>query len=416
MLLTLGGCADLRERFGPPEARLADPQTENALRAELTVFQNDAQRLIETAADTIASEGGASIRQITTRWKSSTIPQFRRAALADSAVLGLTDSWTIAMRMNDYFTSGVGSAIFLEPRLQARAQRTSRQVLSKIERIAQRHLVDEEYSQIRPQVQEYARNTPITGIFEQTEPDSADAEDTFFGGIFSILKLPLAPFTAAGSIRRGTASVEEAAARMVEIAEDLPSEMRWELEHLMLTVEEMEIMQTMKQVAERLGDATAQVSQAADKVGDATVTVSQAADKVADATVTVSQTVSQALPVFETQANRLEELGRELPLLVRQQADQMFQNLQTQPAVASALDSLDRVSRSSEMLGQTAQSLPAMMNQATTEASDDFKEQSVVVIDHLWWRSIQLLLLAAVLGAVLILLAKLVPGKHRRPA
>jgi hypothetical protein len=81
--------------------------------------------------------------------------------------------------------------------------------------------------------------------------------------------MPFAPFQTFNSINRGAQSIREMqpiAARFTEVVEDLPAQIRWQLELLLLEVDELETLQTVVAAVDRFSRSSAELVTAVDNM------------------------------------------------------------------------------------------------------------------------------------------------------
>jgi len=237
----LGGC------FGPIGAKNSPATTEQLLetteaqlRQDLIAFDAYLQRTVsEVAAEIERRLRTVDGRRAATMWKMRTNEASRAAAYNPSAASGLVDAWALCLRQVQYFEAGDGRDLFGSE--QSRAQETARDALARIEEVAARAVEPGRLDTLRQKVQERAAATPLTGLFVQAAPPPAQPGSPGMDMLRTVLDVPLAPVRAVGKVGEGADSLRDmskVAERFADIVEDLPMVTRWQVELLLLSLEE----------------------------------------------------------------------------------------------------------------------------------------------------------------------------------
>jgi hypothetical protein len=100
-----------------------------------------------------------AIRLNALRWKISAARKSQRAASQMAPMMGLLDTWALAVQMSDFFTSGAGQSLF-GPQQDAAAA-TAAQLAREIETLARRVGTPEEFAKNQQFITRFAQDNPL---------------------------------------------------------------------------------------------------------------------------------------------------------------------------------------------------------------------------------------------------------------
>jgi len=236
------GCSWLGERASARQAAQERVQVEAAdkLQSALSQFNDFFQSTVRQAADEI--EQSAATRQqrkAALLWKTTLPDECRNTAFAASPAAGLVDTWTLCVRMLNYFETGDGKEVF--GRSQPKAIDAARKCEERIAQIASSVVPESRLPSMRADIDQYARQSPMTGLFakQSVAPLSSDAAGAKV--LDFLVGIPLAPIRAVGSIQQSGQSLSDlknTAERFTDVVEDLPASARWQLQLLGISLEE----------------------------------------------------------------------------------------------------------------------------------------------------------------------------------
>jgi len=229
------GCASVQlQRTARQEAEQSVEQAKvTRLANELAQFTDFFQAKVDGAASEIERKAAArEQRKAALLWKVRMSSEVRGATFNDNPAAGLADTWTLCVRMANYLDNGDGKDLFGP--LQPTAQAAAHTVNVRIQEIAAGVVPDEKLAAMRATIDDYAREHPITGVFEQqtAQPISSAPGNKVLG---LLVGLPLAPIRAVGTIAAGgqtISDIKQVASRFTDVVEDLPASVRWQLQLL----------------------------------------------------------------------------------------------------------------------------------------------------------------------------------------
>jgi hypothetical protein len=241
LALTGAGCSWMSQ----PSARQAakervEIEAVDKLQASLTQFNDFFQTTVRQAADEIEQSASTrNQRKAALLWKTTMADECRSTAFAASPAAGLVDTWTLCVRMLNYFETGDGKNMFGPG--QSTAVEAARKCEERIAQIASSVVPAAKLPAMRADIDQYARQAPITGVFSKqtAAPISTDAAGAKV--LDFLVGIPLAPIRAVGSIQQSGQSlsdIKNTAERFTDVVEDLPASARWQLQLLGISLEE----------------------------------------------------------------------------------------------------------------------------------------------------------------------------------
>jgi len=379
------------------------------LPGELEAFRSEFASLVQGAADAIAgATSHQDAKQASVHWKTRMIDRIQTSLSQDDPVLALLDAWTVCVRMRRYLGEGEGAELFHDQ--QDQAVRTADQCLRLIEDLAAKYIAQGEMPAARTQIQEHARQHPMTGVFQEPAAKPVTDKHAALRPLMSILSLPLAPLTTPHQIGRGVDSVLSLSRSMNSIGtvvKDTPGEVRSQAERLLSSVEENKMVESLLVVAERVSKAAETFAQVADTLPD-TVDQNKSAQsliasvdrlsKSAETFATVAQTLPEVVDANKSaqsllaSVDRLATASHNLSATVQDMPQTLDDNRSAQRVIESA----DRLSKASENLSHTA---------------DKALEQAPSLIDLVFRRTAQLLILVFALVAALVIVVRVTRPK-----
>lgn len=384
---------------GPAEAR--------RLAADLDAFLEAYESLVAGAAEAAGRlQTGRNARQAALLWKTRGISRMQDKIHQADPPVALLDAWIECTRTLLYLRDGDGAKLFGDR--QGPAVAAAQQAVDLIERVAQQFVKRDRLESVRADVARYARERPLVGLFDESRPATVRADNKALDGLLGALTLPLAPFTVPGQIEKATTSfrdIDTTANRFVDTVGDLPQEVRWQAELLLLSAGEDESVKSALGSFDRLSRSSEAISKTAAGLPEETRKQGEALLASVDKNTTVKSVVEGANHV-STAAEELSRTAAALPQDTRKEAEALLAALDKNATTQSALASLERISKATEEANKTAAALPDSMGRTLDRSSEAAAAQARDLIDHIAWRGLQLLAAAFGFAAGLILLSR----------
>lgn len=247
--------------------RVSMPQTsrqfsKEELRDALEDFGDLFVAITKQTADELDTRAGDNAtRRITLEWKVQVIPACRLILGQEDPVKAFVDMWTLCERTRQYLAEGEGKELFGER--QELAVSAIRQLEAEIEQIGRLFLPEERFDQARGEVAEFAKATPMRGIFAQPIVRTTSAQPGQKDLLASIVNVPLAPFRAFEGVDRGAAAIRgftDVAARFSDIVAEMPEVTRWQLELVLFTLNENPVLQAFLKSAAEFSSSSASLA------------------------------------------------------------------------------------------------------------------------------------------------------------
>ena len=282
-------------------------------------------------------------------------------------------TWSLIYRYLNYISNGDGKSLFGDQ--QKKIIETFSAIQFHMEKIAKKHLSSKQLKTIKKDLANYAKEYPIKGYYQ-------DAPEVASTGFVDYIQIPLAPFRAINAINQGRASIEDISktvARFTDIAEDLPDEIRWQLQVLAVQLQQNDILKTNTDSFKKLAETSEQMVKIVDQYPDKVSEKVKKAAKDLDATVkqlsVISKQIDASMTKLQTSSKSFENFGKDI-------------NQSTEKITAS----LKQVEQSSNALSKAAESVSKAMKDilafskhldesSSKEEKDDNKDPFLVQVE-----------------------------------
>ena len=383
------GCGALRKaetQFAETKTPWWNPAKSSALRSDLDAFEREFERLVEDTSDEIAAEGATPrVLRACLLWKTRMIAQAQDKISDRDTLVALLDTWALCLRQEIYLQSGDGSSLFGPRRPQAVA--AARQALALVEKLARKYIPGDKIAPLKKQIEQFAGNHPIEGVFSTSRPASLSLDSEVLNAVTSIVDIPLSPFTTVSTIEQGISDLNTTSGRLVGVMQDMPLQMRWQTQVLLMTLEQTPAVRTVVQSVQRISEAPMAVPK---EVRAQLETFLESVDRN-----TSCQSALRSLDRLST-----------LPKQTGDQVERILATVDRNPTAQSVVRSVAKVSTSAEKLSQTAETLPASLESAIGRSADVVQQRGEALVDHASYRAAQLMILGFVLVALLIALTR----------
>lgn len=265
VLLAMAASCSVLDRRPRVEGPIID---DVRLREDLGSFEDYAYITIRETANEI--QGRASEREVRRNailWKARATDAFQIAMGEERARRQLVASWLLAIQMERFFGSGPGRETFGGQ--QALALNASNQIRSRIEGVARDHLRDEDFQQLRRQLNTIAEQQPWKTIGDVRTTEQGLRSEVGSTALNAITTIGTAPITAVAGIGRGAGVVTDlpgAASRINRTIEEFPEELRWQAELLYTDIENSDTVTSLVLATDLVAASADRLSRAADEL------------------------------------------------------------------------------------------------------------------------------------------------------
>jgi len=249
--LVLFGCASLGKE---KDVRVSEEAVvgflASACRSSKAYVAIAAERIRDAAPD-------AEIQRHAIQWRLAVIARVRQVRGMPDARAGLLELWTISHQMLETMEGEFGQDFFKDQ--QPIAVRASEEVVSLVDEMARQVLGEKRFEEILPKVKDYASEHSIELTAEQGQ---VSPSGILVGGgeaVGWVLSLPMKPFELGEGVGETAHSIQNVALvadRAVDVVDDMPEEMKLQMDLLLL---DLERVGTINSVVEDLNRVTTSI-------------------------------------------------------------------------------------------------------------------------------------------------------------
>lgn len=240
----LSGCGGgIRRTIGRSKAPKKGQLSKIELRDELDRFEyffttsmKQAAKKIDTSADT------RRVRRTNIQMQTRLIEALHAMTSADDSVAAFFDTWALIIRLRLYLEEGDGSKLYGE--FQPTAIAFIRMSEIEIVRIGKLFLAPEQFEDIQRNLEIFALQHPITGTYSNLIAFATQERKEEAGVLIKTLSIPMAPIRAMEGVdKTGDAilKVRNSVERFTDVAEQMPESVRWQLSMMMDDFEDSEM-------------------------------------------------------------------------------------------------------------------------------------------------------------------------------
>ena len=359
------------------------------------------------------------VRRNTLQWRIRTAETVRSSLAETNAVVAQVQLWYWCAAMDAYLSDGVGKALFGDQ--QPVAAEASRLLHSEAESIVRRMVPRERFAALKRKIDDAAGRGELFTASD-TAGRNVLSELLSVTHLEALLSIPLSPFNALKGIGKSGDALRDLAAvgdRGVELASRYPRLLAWYLQLMVLEIEGhdatravladfhglgatlRELGVTAKEMPARLrGEAVALLEQSRDAQGTAQQTLmraeatANALDRAAQSITQLTTSVDAFFATFRDPAGEpaKPEGAPGRPFDIREYTTALQAAEAGAREIRTTVATLSTATQAHELEGR----LQVLLSR--TEASvDKVKMDLAGLIDHIFWRAIQLALVIAVL-------------------
>ena len=361
--------------------------------AEMRIYLHDYLRvfsgeIVDTADRVTVVEGNLAVRAAALRLKANGVMAMQAAVFQRDPVAALADAWVLTAAMARFFEGGSGKELFRGS--QPLVVETLRRLEVQVDALAQKLVGQERAAVVRPQVRQFVLDNPVT--------------DLSFSHRSAALSASALTAAARGTaVHQAVAQIDETARdasdRLTIYAEQLPQIARWQAEMLLIDAQR-EILAKPFDTLDHLDSEIGVMDQRLGAIHDDI----QGIGKFVDGTPTL---------FANERALLLDSIARERAMILAAVTGERVATLASLSAeretiLAAAVEL--REASFADLRTATAQSLDRMDGISTDRVRDlsrVFKE----AIDHLFWRALELLLIAC---AAIVVVGFVLSRRQRR--
>ncbi len=185
----------------------------------------------------------------------------------EDPIIAFLETWALCVRITNYLEEGEGSNLYGD--YQEVAIDAAKRIEDRIEQIGKEFLKEDVFDQTHRQIQNFAAQNPIKGVFSNVIVYATQAEPGKPSTFDNVIALPMSPFTALQGVDRTATAIQGARGsmdRIADIVESLPESARWQMLLLLLDMEETEMAKTVLTSMSKLSDSSVRFADSAEKL------------------------------------------------------------------------------------------------------------------------------------------------------
>lgn len=341
----------------------------------IDIESDEFTEFVDDQIDTVTVELIAATKNRTTQRAAIEMKKFFNKRLhkyenIDDPRKAFLNSWSFIYRFKEYIANGEGKNLFGDQ--QKRIISTMDSILLHFETIADKHLNNKHMKTIKNDLKRFAAENPIKGYY-QTTPEVGT---NFFTNVISI---PLAPFKAVGTFNKGGESIEnisKTVARFTDIAEDLPDEIRWQLQVLAVQLQQNDILKTntdsFQKLAETSEKLTKIIDQYPDKISEKVKVAAKDLEKTINDLNTLSKQIDDSMTKLQTSSENFQKFGTDINQSTEKIAASLMQVEESSKALTKAAEAVS-------MAMKDIKDFTVYINSTSDDSEEDKNKDSFLV-------------------------------------
>jgi hypothetical protein len=372
------------------------------------------------------------VREATLRWRLDAIPQMNLAALSPDPRTALAWAWALSTRQRFVITSDAGHPPFGDQ--NPAAERVARDLERRIAEIAAKYVAPEDLPHVAARIEQFASRGDIHAEFRASlEAEAADESSSGGGGLSGVLSLPLAPFQGLQGVGDTPAELRRlslVAGDWAILVASLPDQMRWQVELVALSLDDLETLKSVRSIAATAAEISKTAQALPERVGTELRTTladsSHELDTIRATALEAHATVDGISVAVEKARMTIEEVKPAAEALTHTMnaatglveavhaafppAEKSAASSAAPPAPEKPFD-MAEVTRAAERLDGAVVELRGLVSDVGSDSSrralDQTSQRIDALVDRIFTRALALVVVAAVLGAALILLRRM---------
>jgi hypothetical protein len=381
------------------------------VRNDLFQFADEATAEFVGVASVIAREApDTRTRELMLTWRLRSAGAFNSVVLDPDPRRALVNTWLLVVQNRKFVTNGGIQNMLTDEAHISLATETVLRIEDRLEKVIRSYVPPEVFADAEAEIDQLAEQRPINirrGAARLTLGAVTDAPAG--GGIGEILALPLAPLTGLQGVSSTAQAIDRIAVVLsviTEIVEDIPQQVRWQAEAMLLELESGRTLDELRRAIARADEHIVRTDQHVTQlIGDVDRTIAFAEslppeiDRQREATLQAMATEREEI------VTAVDDLSSQLVTLVQTERE-AYGELVDELLIQLA-ETADR-ERTALMQSVTAER-EAILSNLSAEREiivGDTQAITIAVVDHAFRRLLVLLGLALVGVVVIVLVAR----------
>jgi methyl-accepting chemotaxis protein len=336
-------------------------------------------------------------------------------------IVAFLETWGLTVRLRLYVEQGEGRALYGDH--QELVIETMRQLESKIEAIGRKLLREGEFGEAQKQIRRFAEQNPVRESFSNLVVYATQARPGEPPPFADVIAIPMAPFTALKGVDRTASAiygVRGSMDRIAEIIEHLPESARWELLLLLMEMEDAPVVESLLTSVSTFSESSARFADTAEKlpeklreqvsvlvkdIDESQANIQATLDKAEETTAAIEKSLVTAKDTIEAAgqtAQTINETAQEWESAVGATSEligSVRQWSESRPKKdPNAADPVKEYQATAKAVTESATELRALLAEAQdllgstslTARIEDVDGRAAGLIDHAFWRLVQL--------------------------
>jgi hypothetical protein len=310
----LEGCGQTgRRTIGSGMTPTTGQFSKEELREQLDKFREFFKATLRQVATELNERVPGTRTEKTTLQMRARMVQGINAMLAnDDSIVAFIETWALCTRFRMYLEEGEGIVLFGDAHQIALAG--SKRLEGEVQRIGVIFLKEDVFEAARKNVTEFAHNNPIRGTFSNVIVYATEVQKGQPNPFLSVLKIPMTPFRAMEGVDRTASAINQfsnTAERFSTIVAELPESSRWQLQLLLLDLEETNMTKSFLNSLSQLSESSARLEKSVEELPEQLrEQLTQFVEDVDKRQANLQQTLQQAEKTSFALNNTLEKLDQ----------------------------------------------------------------------------------------------------------
>jgi methyl-accepting chemotaxis protein len=210
---------------------------------------------------------GTRTEKMTLQMRARMVQGLNAMLSNDDSIVAFIETWALCTRFRMYLEEGEGGTMFGDA--HDITLNGSKSLEAEIQRIGNIFLKEDVFEATRKNVTEFARNNPIKGAFSNVIVYATEVRKGQPNPFVSVLQIPMTPFRAMEGVDRTASAINQfsdTAERFSNVVAELPESSRWQLQLLLLDLEETDMTKSFLNSMTQVSESSARLEKTAEQL------------------------------------------------------------------------------------------------------------------------------------------------------
>jgi hypothetical protein len=269
LILLPAGCGRKSQRtIGSGLTPATGQITKEELSEQLDKFREYFKATLRQVANELNERvPGTRTEKMTLQMRARMVQGLNAMLSNDDSIVAFIETWAMCTRFRMYLDEGEGIKLFGDAHQVTLDG--SKRLEAEIQRIGSIFLKEDVFEATRKNVTEFAHNNPIKGAFSNVIVYATEVQKGQTNPFVSALKIPMTPFRAIEGVDRTASAINrfsDTADRFSNVVEELPESSRWQLQLLLLDLEETDMTKSFLNSLTQVSESSARLEKTAEQL------------------------------------------------------------------------------------------------------------------------------------------------------